>query len=407
MATNLKFRGYHEGTKAEFIANAKATADAQDLIVFITGGESESSCIYAKGMYFADFTSLIAALAFVKGVRVGDSNYDAAAGGGYVKFEAADPATVVYVENDGVKIGLDSAFVTKVNDTATNLATVMGDYLKAEDRTALEKLIADTKSEIIGTATDASTAETLYGVKKYVDEQIAEVTTSEEFTGLVDRVDGIEDRVEIVEGKVATIEADYLKAADKAELAEDIKVNTDAIAVLNGNSETAGSVDKKVADAINDFATKISDDDTINTFKELIDYAATHGSEFTELVGEVDANTKAIETLNGDSTVAGSVDKKIADAIASEVDRANQLYATQTELSEGVAEAKTHAETKASEAQAAAEATAQEYANTAKAEAIADADGKLALKANSADVYLKTDTYSKAEVDAMFEWVVL
>lgn len=397
MATNLKFRGYYEGTKEAFIANAKTTADEQGLIVFITGGESGSSCIYARGMYFADFSSMISALAFVKGVNVGGTSYDAAVGGGYVKFSAADPATVVYVENDGIKIGLSAEFVAKVNNTATDLATVMGDYLKAEDRTALESLIsssvATAKSEIIGASTDASSAETLYGVKKYVDEQIAEVATSEEFTGLQDRVKAIED--------------DYLVEADKTELANSIKSNTDAIAVLNGNSETAGSVDKKVADAINDFATKISDDDTINTFKELIDYAAEHGSEFTELVGEVDANTKAIQTLNGDSTVAGSVDKKVADAIASEVDRANKLYATQTELSEGVAEAKSHAETKASEAQAAAETTAQGYANTAKAEAIADADGKLALKANSADVYSKTETYSQAEVDAMFEWVAL
>ena len=108
------------------------------------------------------------------------------------------------------------------------------------------------------------------------------------------------------------------------------KVNADAIAVLNGNSSVEGSVDKKVADAINTFATQISDDNTVNTFKELIEYAATHDGEFAELVGEVDANTKAIATLNGDASTAGSVDKKIADAIAAEnLDQ----YATDTELS--------------------------------------------------------------------------
>lgn len=93
-----------------------------------------------------------------------------------------------------------------------------------------------------------------------------------------------------------------------------VKKNADAIDVLNGTSAVDGSVDKKVADAINEFSTKISDDKTVNTFKELIDYAATHKDEYSTLSGEVQKNTTAIATLNGDG--AGSVDKKVADAIA-------------------------------------------------------------------------------------------
>lgn len=125
---------------------------------------------------------------------------------------------------------------------------------------------------------------------------------------------------------IKAIQDDYLVEADKTELQGNIdaltngavKTNTDAIATLNGNSSVEGSVDKKVADAINAFATQVSDDQTVNTYRELINYAATHGAEFTELVGEVDGNAKAIETLNGDVNTAGSVDKKIADAIAAE-----------------------------------------------------------------------------------------
>ena len=43
----------------------------------------------------------------------------------------------------------------------------------------------------------------------------------------------------------------------------------------------------------------MSDDGVINTYKELIDYAAEHGPEFTELVGKVDTigtNVGEIET---------------------------------------------------------------------------------------------------------------
>lgn len=71
------------------------------------------------------------------------------------------------------------------------------------------------------------------------------------------------------------------------ELKEQVQANADALVVLNGTGE--GSVVKTVNDAINEFATKISDDNTVNTFKELVDYAAEHSAEIVELVGEVSA----------------------------------------------------------------------------------------------------------------------
>ena len=73
-----------------------------------------------------------------------------------------------------------------------------------------------------------------------------------------------------------------------------VSANETAISTLNGTG--TGSVDKKIADAINKFATDASTDGTVNPYKELIDYAASHGAEFTELVGVVDSNTKAIAT---------------------------------------------------------------------------------------------------------------
>lgn len=88
-----------------------------------------------------------------------------------------------------------------------------------------------------------------------------------------------------------------------------VQENTDALVVLNGTGE--GSVVKLVNDAINEFATKMSDDGTVNTFKELVEYASTHGSEFGELLVEVnsikekneeqDARIGAIELVLGSS----------------------------------------------------------------------------------------------------------
>lgn len=121
----------------------------------------------------------------------------------------------------------------------------------------------------------------------------------------------------VVEGKTVVKMIEEAQAAatyDDTAVKADIKKNADAIGVLNGTSAVDGSVDKKVADAINEFSTKISDNSTIDTFKELIDYAAAHQGEYSTLSGEVQTNTTAIRTLNGDG--AGSVNKKVADAIA-------------------------------------------------------------------------------------------
>lgn len=132
--------------------------------------------------------------------------------------------------------------------------------------------------------------------------------------------------VDALAGKVGTVpenktvvemisDAQAAATYNDTEVKAGIKANADAITKLNGTSAVEGSVDKKVADAINEFATKVSDDQTVNTFKELIDYAAAHKDEYSTLSGEVQANKTAIATLNGKDTDAGSVAKTVKDAV--------------------------------------------------------------------------------------------
>lgn len=113
---------------------------------------------------------------------------------------------------------------------------------------------------------------------------------------------------EAAQSDVNTVKADYLKAADKAALqgnidtlAGRVTTNEGAITTLNGNSSVAGSVDKKIADAINAFATQLTDDGTVNTYKEAIEWIATHGGEYTTLLGAVNGNAAAIEALEGNT----------------------------------------------------------------------------------------------------------
>ena len=177
--------------------------------------------------------------------------------------------------------------------------------------------------------------------------------------------------VDTLSGKVGTVpagktvvkmieDAQAAAAYNDAPIKADIKKNADAIGVLNGSG--VGSVDKKITDAFNDFATKVSDDGVVNSYKELIDWAATHGAEAATMAGEITtlknilkgiggtgesatvvayvtsaiaalkigdyakaadltalakrvttAESK-ITTLNGDETTAGSVKKALADA---------------------------------------------------------------------------------------------
>lgn len=224
----------------------------------------------------------------------------------------------------------------KVTANTTSIATI---NTSLADGGSVSNAIADAKKAGTDAATAVSALETgkvkanadaiavinnadtgiLKQAKDYADGKDATITAAQT------AADKAQAAVDTLARKVGTVtkdktvvkmieEAQAAATYDDAAVKADIKKNADAISVLNGTSAIDGSVDKKVADAINEFSTKISDDSTVNTFKELIDYAAAHQGEYSTLSGDVQKNTTAIATLNGDG--AGSVNKKVADAIA-------------------------------------------------------------------------------------------
>ena len=67
------------------------------------------------------------------------------------------------------------------------------------------------------------------------------------------------------------------------------------LTTLQGSGE--GSIEKAIDDAINEFATNVSDDDVVNSFKELVDWVAQHGSEASEMSAGIQENKTAIQTL--------------------------------------------------------------------------------------------------------------
>lgn len=177
---------------------------------------------------------------------------------------------------------------------------------------------AYTDSTAYDTKGAAQTAED--NAKAYADGKDTAIAAAKKAgTDAQDAVNALSGKVGAVPENKTVVEmiSDAQTAAtyNDTEVKAGIKANADAITKLNGTSAVEGSVDKKVADAINEFATKVSDDQTVNTFKELIDYAADHKDEYGTLSGEVQANKTAIATLNGKDTDAGSVAKTVKDAV--------------------------------------------------------------------------------------------
>lgn len=209
------------------------------------------------------------------------------------KKAGTDAATAVTTLENG-KVKDNANAIAAINNAETGILKQAKDY-------------ADGKDTAIAAA------------KKAGDDAAAAVKTLSEGQVTTNKND-----IATINGKLGTIPADktitdMISEAQTAATYNDtevrglIKNNKDAIDVLKGGDTIDGSVAKSVKDAINDFASKVTEDGTVNTFKELVDYVAAHGSEYTAAIADIAANKSAIDTLNG--TGAGSVSKAVNDAI--------------------------------------------------------------------------------------------
>lgn len=206
--------------------------------------------------------------------------------------------------------------------------------------------------------------------------------------------DDAQSAVNALAGKVGTVPADktVVKMIEDAQAAAtyddtavkaDIKANKEALATLNGTG--VGSVDKKITDAFNDFATKVSDDAVVNTYKELIDWAATHGGEAAKMAAEITALQNILAGIGGEgekATVVAYVQDAISALKIGDYAKASDLTALAGRVSAAEAaievingteagsikkaleDAKADATTKANAAQSAAEKKATDL-NTA------------------------------------------
>ena len=136
-----------------------------------------------------------------------------------------------------------------------------------------------------------------------------------------------------VEGLSSTVGA---LQSDVTNLKPRVKANEDAIVKLNGDG-TEGSVKKTAKDTALEVITQWAENETknekVDTFKELVNWVDTHGTEVESLTTQITQNQQAIETLNGSG--AGSVSQTVKDAIEAAIGSEDEpKYALKTTVDE-------------------------------------------------------------------------
>lgn len=362
----------YKGTKQAFIESGKAAANV-DSIVFITGGsDAKGSCIYAQGVYFANFAEFLAAINYVKGVNVGGQSYNAVQGGGYIAFGSKDPATVsVNAGENGIEIGLSDAFVNKVNNTATALGTAADAANKDGSAFARIANLAALVSDLTGGSTDSIEGQITAAINALRTEIVGTLDTADAKT-----LAAINDELDGLDVKVKAIADDYLKAADKQEL-------NDAIAGVSGRVATLEAIDhaKLAEDASAAAVATILDGapEKFDTLKEVAQWIAD--SESAATAADLVTRVGVLEAIDHDAYKAA--DTKVLEDANAYADGLAGNYAT------------------------AAQGAKADTAYQKPADGIGSADLSAAVNASLAKADAaapQATTYTKAEVDAMWAW---
>jgi hypothetical protein len=207
--------------------------------------------------------------------------------------------------------------VTKLEglyDSEKKLSVIIGE---------LNTAIGTAKTDLIGASTDASSANTIYGAKKYAEEKAAAAITDANLgqyaktadLGDLASLDTItHDKVSDFDTAVAAIkvaDATHADAAAKVDNALTVKVGGVDVA-FDGSAAQTADVDSAIATAIAPLATT----EALNGVKEIAEAARTE----SEVNGQIDAKITALnlggtyEPIGAENRAKGYVDQKFTDA---------------------------------------------------------------------------------------------
>ena len=284
---------HYDGTKEQFISNNGATTYA-DSIVFISGGTSGNTCIFAQGMYFGNFAEFLAAINYVKGITVGGQSYNAAAGGGYVAFGAKDPSTIaVTAGSNGVEIGLTEAFVNKVNSTATNLGS-KGDAAD-KDGSAFARIanLAALVSDLIGGSTDSIEGQITAAINALRDEIVGTLGTDDAKTlaAINDELDSLIANSNSLHEGLEEIRINDKSVYNRTDGATPITLTAEDIKLSNttDNYQAGTTVDN----AISSLDTRLSEEESAS----IVSVTASTDSNYAQ-VYTIKQGTKEVGKIN-------------------------------------------------------------------------------------------------------------
>ena len=208
-----------------------------------------------------------------------------------------------------------STHAGKIATNETNIAT--NTAVIAAEKAARETLATTVANNSADIATLKDKDTELAGAIKANTDKFANYSTTTEMTTAINAsaetlqtninaanqaIDAVEADVEDHEARIIALESD--NTTNKADIAQ---AKTDIAA----NATEIARVDAALKLAIDD-----EDGTGLNSIKDLATWVEAHGTEASNMVDSISANTNAIAVLNGDSQTTGSVAKKIADAIA-------------------------------------------------------------------------------------------
>ena len=188
----------------------------------------------------------------------------------------------------------------------TDIVTLKGNVKSLQDKDAAIELSIEGLVEQLGQKADVSVVNGLVsrvdGLEGLVGSR-PEGETKTVFELIKDNKDGIDGLL----GSLAS-QAGSISALD----GRVSKVEGD-LAILNGDGE--GSVAKTVADAIDAWAKTVTDNETIDTIKEVIEYVADHKGEATQMMADIQGLKEKDLAIDGQiaaltGIVNGKVDKK-------------------------------------------------------------------------------------------------
>lgn len=193
-------------------------------------------------------------------------------------------------------------------------------------------------TEVFG---DDKSVQVVDGVVSLVGFEAAEVGAQprKNADGTIEWVVPSTDTVDGLQATVAGLQSDVTNLQENVTIIQEI-VNPsgeDAVPLLtrvetleekmDGDGE--GSVNARIDAKINEFATNITDDGVVNSYKELIDYVATHGGEaadmaadilsLQELVGSTPVSDQIVEAINGAGHIAKEEAKVVFEKVEYEI----------------------------------------------------------------------------------------